>query len=112
LSEPVSFPVFKDRSGNRFIFPGVYEGTQGWSGTTLWSYCLQMQTALGVNQEKDNFEVTRDADGGLTFPHVPAEAGSSGFAHGGTQVWIISGPVFDEISAETMYQLKKDRADG
>ncbi|RUW56377.1 hypothetical protein [Mesorhizobium sp. M8A.F.Ca.ET.021.01.1.1] len=110
--ELVSFPVFKDAMGNRFVFPGVYKGSQDWSAPTLWAYCRQMEVALGVTQEAENFEIKCDEGGGLTFPHVPASAGSRGFAHGSAQVWIISGPTFDEISAETMYQLKKDRADG
>lgn len=98
--EIVKFPVFLDRRGNRFVFPGLYSGGNGFVATEVWSRSRQIEVALGVTEEKGTFDVPIDDDGRLTFPHVPADAGSSGFAHGSSKVWIIGGPEFDASSME------------
>lgn len=47
-------------------------------------------------------------DGFIELPHIVVEVMGSQFAHGGGHVWFISGPLFDEIAAET----KKESTDG
>jgi hypothetical protein len=89
-----NFPVFVDRSGNRFIFPGLYS-SETHDRTVSWSQCISIQCALGVTQEKENFVV--DSSG---YEYVSSDAMSSGFAHGGTTVHLIGGPLFDEVKLE------------
>jgi hypothetical protein len=97
--EIIRFPVFRDDKGNRFVFPGLYQGgTNGQSGTDIWARCLHIKIALNVEQEKETLNVPLDADGFLTFPHVPADASSRGFAHGSSKVWIVGGPEFEAIA--------------
>lgn len=95
----VSFPVFVDEKGNRFIFPG-YRDTSTGDTRTSWGYSLQICSALNVKQETEKFRVTLDENNNMNFPHVLADATAPGFAHGGSEVWIIGGPTFDEISDE------------
>lgn len=100
----VEFPVFNDGKGNLFVFPGFYtepDNPDRLSATTIWSKARHIEMALGVTEEKDRLCLETDDDGGMTFPHVIAEAMSRGFAHGGDTVWLISGPTFDECAAET-----------
>lgn len=94
--EAVKFPVFADHRGNRFVFPGLYSYE---SQRADWEYCLRIQAALNVSQEKATFDVIPDAEGMLVFPRVIASAGSSGFRHGSSDVWLIGGPKFDEVYA-------------
>lgn len=93
----VRFPVFRDDKGNRFVFPGLYtfEGH-----TARWMFCRQICAAICVEQEAETFDVLPDCQGMLNFPRVVADAGSSGFFHGSSEVWIIGGPTFD-ASPET-----------
>ena len=86
------YPVFLDKKGNRFIFPGLYVSEEI---SYNWSYCRYLCSVLGVTEEKGRF------DGSGNFEYVVSEAGSSGFAHGSEEVYLIGGPIFDEIKAET-----------
>jgi len=92
--EAVRYPVFRDGKGNRFVFPGVYSFAGQSAG---WAYCRGICAALGVEEEKDTLDVVPDEDGMLAFSRVVASAGSSGFQHGSSEVWLIGGPEFDAI---------------
>jgi hypothetical protein len=92
----IKFPVFKDKRGNRFIFPNLYSGE---GKSVSWTFCRQTCVALGVSEEKETFNQEVDGDGMLNFPRVVAEAGSAGFAHGSSVVWLIGGPEFEKHSA-------------
>lgn len=94
---PVRYPVFADGKGNRFVFPGLYSDDEKTAG---WGFCRQIEAALGVTEEEQTFDVMPDDNGVMNFPHVVAEAGSRGFAHGHNTVWLIGGPTFDGIVAE------------
>lgn len=93
----VKFPVFADKQGNRFVFPGLYSSSDG--ATVSWGYCRQIEVALGVAEEKERLCVPVE-DGMLNFPHVKAEAGSRGFMHGSGEVYLIGGPEYDRVAAE------------
>jgi hypothetical protein len=92
--EAVRYPVFRDKNGNRFVFPSVYSFE---SQSASWSYCRGICAALGVEEEADTLNVVPE-DGFLNFPRVVASAGSSGFEHGSSEVWLIGGPEFDAIA--------------
>jgi hypothetical protein len=94
----VRFAVFRDRQGNRFVFPGVYDANDR---SIDWVKCRVICAALGVEEEKERLSVVEDADGFVSFPHVKAEAGHRGFLHGGEKVWLIGGPEFDAITRAT-----------
>lgn len=91
-TDTVRFPVFRDDKGNRFVFPGLYSSNDR---TASWEARLHIRLALHVEEEKEPLVVPVDDDGDLAFPHLPADAISPGFAHGGSTVWIIGGPEFD-----------------
>jgi len=93
--EAVRYPVFRDKNGNRFVFPGVYSYEGQSAG---WAYCRQICAALRVEEEKDTFDVVPDDEGMLNFSRVVASAGSSGFRHGSSEVWLIGGPEFDAVA--------------
>jgi hypothetical protein len=88
------FPVFVDRRGNRFVFPGLYS-SEAHDRTVSWAQCISIQCALDVTQEEDDLVVD-----GWGYEFVSSDATSSGFAHGGTTVHLIGGPLFDEVKAE------------
>ena len=100
--EAVRFPVFRDWKGNRFVFPGLYSYEDKMVG---WGFCRQTEVALGVTEEKDTFDVVPDSEGMLNFSRVVADAGSRGFMHGGSKVWLIGGPEFNAF-------VKEDPVDG
>lgn len=99
MSEALRFPVFRDQRGNRFVFPSLYKGGDGVLATSLWSRCRQICAALNVTEEHDTLDVVPEGNS-LVFPHVPASAGSSGFAHGSGRVWLIGGPEFDSAASK------------
>lgn len=92
----LSFPVFRDINGERFVFPGFYASDER---PYNWGYARHICVALHLEEENDRLVVTPDSDGSLTFPHVEASAGHRGFAHGSSDVWLIGGPTFDAISS-------------
>jgi hypothetical protein len=96
----VRYHVFRDAGGNRFVFPTVYDydAPDGSCSRVSWEYCRRLCCALSVSEEKFKLLVAPDEEGKLNFPHVVAEAHSRGLAHGGSTVWIIGGPRYDEIS--------------
>lgn len=95
--EAVRFPVFRDEKGNRFVFPGLYsfEGQ-----IANWGLCRSICAALRIEEEKASLDIVPDDEGMLNFPRVVASAGSSGFRHGGAEVWLIGGPEFEAIERE------------
>ncbi len=95
----VEFPVFKDRYGNRFVFPTVHNKNENLSGTGLWSWCRYAEVALDVVEEDKRFEVELDAEGYVNFTHVVTICASRGFKDGGETVWMIGGPEFDSFIA-------------
>lgn len=97
MSKEVKFPVFADKQGNRLVFPGLYSSNEG--DTVSWMFCRQICAALGLSEEKDRL-VVQCAGGDICFPHVKAQAGHPGFAHGSGEVLLIGGPTFDAIAAE------------
>lgn len=88
----VRFPVFRDRRGNRFVFPGVYVSDER---SYDWARCRMICAAIGVDEEKDRLAVTEDNGELINFPHVVASAGHRGFLHGGEKIWLIGGPEYD-----------------
>lgn len=95
----VSYPVFNDRRGNRFVFPGLYSSDEDGKRAS-WGECMTICAALGVTHEKDHLIIPIEPDGTMLFEHVKCSAGSSGFMHGSSTVYLISGPDFDAVKAE------------
>lgn len=91
--EAVRFPVFKDTKGNRFVFPGLYNYEDRRADTFV---CLEICLAVGVTLEPATFDVV-PKDNMLVFPRLIADAASYGFRHGGETVWLIGGPMFEDI---------------
>jgi hypothetical protein len=88
----IRFPVFKDRKGNRFVFPGVYVSDDK---SYDWSQCRMICASIGVEEEKEKLSVTLEGTELINFPHVKASAGHRGFLHGGETIWLIGGPEFE-----------------
>ncbi len=93
MTNKVSFPVFNDKKGNRFIFPGLNSHHVS-SASERWSRGRVICASIGVTEEADTFDVAYDE----SYSFVRADAGSSGFLHGHSEVHMISGPIFDEIN--------------
>lgn len=87
------YPVFRDDRNNRFVFPGVFSDEER---SVNWSQCLMYETFLKVKQEK----ISLGVDTEFFFPHIRSSAGHPNFAHGSEDVFIIGGPMFDEIWQE------------
>lgn len=87
--EEVRLAVFRDRRGNQFVFLGLKHE----AGT--WGRRRAACAALGVSEEDEPLTVLVE-NGAYIFPHVEASAGSSGFAHGSSTVYLIGGPEFDQ----------------
>lgn len=89
--------VFKDKDGNRMLFPGlIYESREDEPlATALWSYGNQMRVATGIEMEDGWHEFDLTA-----FPHVVTQLASPGFEHGGTDAYVFEGPVFDKVKSE------------
>lgn len=100
-NEVVTFPVFRDKSGNRFIFPTVFTSTvpdrKSMSVSDIWAYSLTLQTSLGCQRERFDFSAELDETDHFNFPYIPSVATASGFAHGAATTWVIGGPLFDDI---------------
>lgn len=87
------YPVFRDEKDNRFVFPGVFADEDR---SINWSQCLTYEMLLNVKQEKTRLGVDTE----FYFPHIKSEAYHPNFAHGAEDVFIIGGPLFDEILEE------------
>lgn len=95
----INYPVFRDIDGNRFILPSVYSSSNsdiGMSTSSLWTWCRRFEVALNVREEKYKFSAAVDSQGLMNFTRIVADVYGAGFAHGGSEVWIIGGPKFNE----------------
>ncbi len=88
----MEYAVFNDGKGNRFVFPGIYSDEEQ---SIEWGMCQQLEVFLKIKRE-DNLVVLPNEEGKYSFPVLVATAGHHNFAHGSTEIWIISGPTFDE----------------
>ena len=95
VTRKIGFYVFNDDKGNRFVFPGVCKVDHE---SVDWAYRMTLTTALLLKEEPDLLYVD-EVDGVINMPHVPADATHHNFLHGGSTVWIIGGPIFDEAMA-------------
>lgn len=89
--------VFRDRDGNRMVFPGLimYEGEYHMDKSKIWTF--QMMITLNTDMTaEDDWLVFESSD----FPHVVGTIGHRIFQHGGTNVWMFAGPEFDRIKKE------------
>ena len=94
----VKFPVFVAPEGERFVFPGLFSTSDG-EVNYSWEQCRKICLALGVTEEKEPL-IVPVIDDSLTFPRVIATMTGRGLMHGRTEVWMISGPTFDEFVAK------------
>lgn len=95
MSETREYSVFKDEHGNRFVFPGIYKDDKN---SINWSFNRYLCMVTGAIEEKELFSVPI-IDGMVKFPHIKSTVTSSGFKHGREDVFIIGGPIFDEVVA-------------
>jgi hypothetical protein len=100
-SKFVTFPVFKTDNGDRLVFPKLYFDDEDGRFTeyNTWAHRRRIEMALGVTEEKERL-VVPVVDGQLILSHVAADALHPGFEHGGSAVWLISGPHYDKIVEE------------
>jgi hypothetical protein len=86
------------KDGHRFLVPGVWfeDGTDAFDAMMSG---MMMAVTLGADQEPDFLTVEARDDGTSELPHVPHFITGRDFAHGGVEVMVLSGPIFD--SAKT-----------
>lgn len=98
MSKAFEAKVF-EKDGNRFLIPGVWREANGEydHGGTIYN-ALMFSVVLGVKEEPDWLRIETDSDGRADFIHVPHFIADRGFAHGGMEVLLISGPLFDEAN--------------
>lgn len=88
-----------EKDGNRFLIPGIWyvEGDEDETRDCLaaMSNALMFSVACGANYDKDWMEFTTSDDGTADVVHVPHRIVGRQFAHGGFDVLLIGGPLFD-----------------
>lgn len=92
----ITFPVFSDDKGNRFIFPSICD--DGEKSIDFYQ-CMTLRLAIGVKEEPERL-VVDVIDGSLQLRHIRTEILHPGFAHGAATVLLLSGPSFDEMASE------------
>ncbi len=95
-ADPVKFAVFRDRLGNRFVFPGIHEKRNRHIDP---AECAVMEMALNISKEPDLLTVERDDDMSLMFEHIRSEVLHINFKHGAATVYLIGGPEFEAAKA-------------
>lgn len=96
MAKQIEFPVFSDDRGNRFVFPSIRKDGEK---SIDWWQCRTLSLAIGLTEEPERL-VVPEVDGAWQFTHIKTEIAHRGFAHGAASVYLISGPVFDEIAGE------------
>jgi hypothetical protein len=90
----IRFPVFQDNHGNAFIFPMVNDKSM--DIFDLNQFSIDASLALAVVRIND-LMIEPDADGNLDFEHVITRAQSPNIDDGSVPIYLIAGPVFEEV---------------
>lgn len=100
--------VFRDRDGNRMIVPQYsWESPDILGSDRITPYeresevlidAMTFSVVLNLTMEPDAIEMPRDADGHIEIPHIATQLMSRRLEHGGVNVYIISGPMFDNAT--------------
>ena len=86
------------KDGNRFLVPGVwFESGSDEFADVLWD-AMMMAVTMGAEQEPDLLTVETNDDGSTELAHTLAFVAGRGFAHGGVEVMVLSGPIFDSAA--------------
>lgn len=89
-----------EKDGNRFLVPGCWyvEGRDEETGDALsaMSNALMLSVVCGANYDEGWMEFSADDEGTADLTHVPHRIVGRQFAHGGIDILLISGPLFDE----------------
>jgi hypothetical protein len=89
------------KDGNRFLIPGYWcdEADENWQGMSVASILcdgMMLGVVCGLDSHQEWLDVESDADGNAALTHIPYQMLGQQFAHGGIDVPLISGPLFDE----------------
>lgn len=93
------------KDGNRFLVPGYWcdEDDEDWQGMSISSILcdgMMLGVVCGLDSHQEWLDLEPKEDGTADLTYVPYEMIGRVFAHGGTKVMLISGPLFDAAMAE------------
>lgn len=88
------------KDGNRFLIPGYWtsedDDWKGQSYSAIVCESMMIGVVCGCDAHQEWLDIESSPDGHGTIAHVPYLVTGSGFANGGIDVMLISGPLFDE----------------
>jgi hypothetical protein len=92
------------KNGNRFLIPGYWcdEDDDNWPGMSITSILcdgMMLGVVCGLDSHQEWLDVEAQPDGTADLVHVPYDMVGAQFAHGGTRILLISGPLFDAALA-------------
>lgn len=98
------------KDGNRFLVPGFWcnEDDEDWRGMSVSSILcegMMLGVVCGLDSHQEWMDLETREDGTAELTWVPYEMIGRVFAHGGTRVMLIGGPLFDEAVAKIESQV-------